>query len=316
MTNSSTFTNDTNEDNRCTYHLPWIEIIRTVISTLGWIGNLILLAVILRNRKYHTRTYFMIGSLALADFVYTFNFSMRQFLVVGNLKKENILKKEMCFRLPESIEFYFDEMNGKLLTCSYGVSCLMVAFIAVCRYIILTNPLKEKLIVTKRMLLIVVAIMWTILLAIEFIPDEQGHVGTAKWTLHYPIPLLVIAVLHIVKIMKVRNATMVSRSAEIKRMTILVVIIILTFAVFPLPWNVVRFLRFYTTSVKVTYEMWTYTGCILLLNNCLNPYLYGFVSPEFRRHLFSCCLKRRRNVNGGSVVNYISSTSSIRITTS
>lgn len=287
MSNSST--TETSYIPDCTWNLEIIEWIKMAFMLIGIIGNGLTFIVIIINKSLHNVTFSTIGLLAFADFLYCFSAILWELFMVAYMETENNFRRYLqCVN--DAFYTFLTMFIGKLLSVSYLASTLLVTTLSVFRYIVLVHPLKSKLILNKCIVLIIFVVVWILAVLNVIWKSSSVHdlnstiSNIVDFQLTYTIPLAVVIIFHTLKLLSLKRNQFRNTEKQVKKMEKIVLAIILAFMIFPLPWQILRLLHVISVY-DADYIPQTLSGFFLLINNCINPIFYAFLSANVRKRI-------------------------------
>lgn len=256
---------------------------------IGVIANIIVIFRVIRDRKLRSNTFVGIACLALADCL---------FLALNLAFTIEIVIRTITCTFPR-------ELKGAVFAYFKGVAWFgangHVALMAVIRYIILVYPIRSQALLTIKKVLLMSLGVWILALIIRGIftlitkltgerPRESVIIYLSLWIIIYLLPLVVTMTLHITKIRKVKKISYHAENAlvrkSISRMSKMIIVIIICAAILPLPMLVfgtidaIEDLQYPTRDFKSNFR--SIAHILFLLNNCINPFIYAFMSSPFR----------------------------------
>ena len=279
----------------CEFKGSTFYILRTILFTIGCVSNTVFIVVFWRRKELRSLTFLIISSLAFADFTYNFS-SMLFSLSVGAIMNQKTMK------IPESCPALFRKeawnmILSVILNSSYICSSWHIILLSVFRYIILVHPLWARANLSHKHVFISAAVVWFLGVALEAVRHIRDipHYASFNFVVVYPLTAIVTTLIHILKIWKLRKRTIGEQNLPLKRMNIFQSVVLVSFVLLPLPWNIVKVLHVYG-YIKASYLLWSVTGLFVFLQNCINPFLYVFMSKTFRNAasiVYHCeCLRR------------------------
>ncbi|XP_056006911.1 neuropeptide Y receptor type 6-like [Ostrea edulis] len=267
-----------------------VAIIAIVISTLGIIGNIAVIASMVKEKLYRKTSHMSILVLAVIDVLCLFVIITRE-----------------CIYFPN--EFYFVEKFGFSNTfcitffvfnnTPYLSSCWNVVFLAYERYVLVTNPLvyinnhTPKVVVIRALvafiLVIVVnvayALITVVMTGISKCPDfvlMPLHYGFVTLPM-ISASLFSLIFFHCSKVSKLRNSTRFKgrhtrNEQQFPHMTTIVYVIVIIFIVSQIPY-----LMFDVISIFEHFELitWPYEYLDILLHVSIIVFLINYASNPF-----------------------------------
>ncbi|XP_060585689.1 melanocyte-stimulating hormone receptor-like [Ruditapes philippinarum] len=274
--------------------------IYSAIETLfiiGIVANVFVITRVIRDRKLHDPTFVAIAALAIADLLFlTLNLTTSFERVILSVTCSSPVIISSPYYILKSI-FWFSANTH-------------VALLAVLRYITLAYPLRTNAFLTIKKVIISSVVVWMIGIIITgslttligariILAGRSQEFLLFLWLSVYFLPLIITCVLHILKIFLVKGSITVttteSTRMSIQRMSKIVVVVIVMAAVLPLPRLIHKCLKLAGRDVYPPSDFRTHFGeiadCLFLINNFINPFIYGFLSEKFRgslKAMFSC----------------------------
>lgn len=256
---------------------------------IGVIANAIVVFRVIRDRKLRSNTFVGIACLAIADTAFLFlNLAFTY---------EMVIRRVSCtfpLQLKGAVFAYF---KGVVWFSANGHVSLM----AILRYIILVYPIKSQAFLTIKKVIISSVGVWILGLIVRGIftlisrltgekPRRSVFIYLGLWIIIYFLPLLVTVMLHILKVRKIKQTSYHSENVVVRksiaRMGKMIVVIIICATVLPLPMmifgivNVFEDLSYPTRNFKSHFR--SIAHFFFVLNNCINPFIYAFMSKPFR----------------------------------
>ncbi|XP_069172707.1 allatostatin-A receptor [Procambarus clarkii] len=297
-----------------------VPIIFGIIVLVGLFGNTLVVIVIIANKQMRSTTNYLIFSLAMADLlfiVFCVPFTASDYILptwpFGSI---------WC----KTVQY--------LTYVTAYASVYTLLLLSFDRFLAVVHPIAALTIRTEKNALHSITLSWILILTsciplylchgikkqkfedevyfqCAFLDHEYNHMAfhIGFITTMYFVPLTVIVVLYLMILNRLWYGVSLggSRSAESvrgkKRVTRMVVIVVVTFIVCWFPIQLVLLLK----SLNM-YEMTTFNiimqiaGQVLAyINSCVNPILYAFLSDPFRkafRKVISCGPRRCSTING------------------
>ncbi|KAL4216385.1 obsolete negative regulation of cAMP metabolic process [Mactra antiquata] len=263
---------------------------------IGVIANLVVIGIILKDSRLRHPAFMGIAALAFADLI---------FLCVNLvLSFETVITTLWCIRpVVLSRPFYI------IKSVTWFSANAHVALLAIIRYVSIAHPLRACSILLPLRVFFISCGVWilglillgslSLLITHKIItPGISKEFVIVWWLMVYLLPLTVTVILHILKLCFVRTVLKQKRSPDtenrklVQRMSTIVVMVIIMATVLPLPRLAYHCLRVsgILTSVESKMHLKGISQLFYLLNHCVNPFIYGFLSITFRRSLKSICL--------------------------
>uniref|UniRef100_G1PJN2 Neuropeptide Y receptor type 5 n=1 Tax=Myotis lucifugus TaxID=59463 RepID=G1PJN2_MYOLU len=286
--------------------------IYTLVSLLGFMGNLLILMALMRKRNQNTTVNFLIGNLAFSDILIVLFCS--PFTLTSVLLDQWMFGKVMCHIMP-------------FLQCvSVLVSTLILISIAIVRYHMIKHPISNNLTANHGYFL--VATVWTLgfaicsplpvfhslvelretfgsallsskYLCVESWPSDSYRIAftISLLLVQYILPLVCLTISHtsvcrsISKISSRQSLKHTSRKIRLCEKSALFIeltILILVFAVSWMPLHLFHVVTdFNDNLISNRHFKLVYCICHLLgmMSCCLNPILYGFLNNGIKAEL-------------------------------
>ena len=299
-------------DTHCLERLSVEAIVRIVVPIfygliviIGVIGNMLVVVVVVSNKQMRNTTNLLIINLAAADLL---------FIIIC------VPFTAAIYVLPV---WPFGEVWCKIYQYMVNVTAYASVYTLVCmsldRYLAVVHPLRSMTIRTERNANIVISLMWVVILIVNFptaldhglityrmLGEERVaclnlHIQEPKaqmmyasfFTFGYLVPLLSVSILYGFMLNRLLYRAIPGKGSQSsesirskKRVTYMVIIVVVIFALCWLPIQVI-FLMLYVfnnypegtifTAIKLV------SSCLAYMNSCVNPFLYAFLSENFRK---------------------------------
>ncbi|CAG5127338.1 unnamed protein product [Candidula unifasciata] len=299
-----------------------IPVIFGVICVLGFFGNVLVIMVILTDKQMRNTTNVLILSLAVADLLFivfcvpfTATFYTLPVWPFGAIWCKTVI--------------YL------MYVCAYA-SMYSLVIMSLDRYLAVVHAIRSMTWRSERNTWLVVAAIWIIFLCgnipifkqwgvinynyfgenrtkcfqISLLEDDyqaKAFFGSFFF-FGYVFPLAITLLLYGLMLKRLlygvvpggRNQSSESMRAK-KRVTRMVVIVVIIFALCWLPLQICLFLQ-HIIGVEVGVSLASITiaaNCFAYMNSCVNPILYAFLSGNFRRSFrrFLCCSDRSQRMD-------------------
>lgn len=298
-----------------------IILMYTGVVVIGMVGNCLLVHVILRIKKMHNVTNFLIGNLALSDVAMCATCVPLTLAYVFE-PRGWIFGSTMCYFI------YF------MQPVTVYVSIFTLATIAVDRYVVIMHPLRRRM--SLQLSAYVVLFIWIlscclalpamvhtyyveldqqgVTLCEEFWGEQERQRQTYALCLlliTYLFPLLVILISYIKISLKLKNRVMpgsVTQNqadwdrARRKRTFCLLVMVVVVFGLCWLPLHTFNLLRDININAIDSY----YFNLIQLVchwfamsSACYNPFIYAWLHDSFREELKKLLVWHRKVIPSG-----------------
>lgn len=324
MWNTSIFANQSNEITNISLHLnesflgeedstKVLAVIYLVVFVVGLTGNSLAIFVVLRYTKMKTVTNMYILNLAVADELYILGLP---FLTTHNVLAYWPFGNFLC-----RILMWADSISQ--FTSTF---CLTV--MSIDRYMAVVHPIRSAKWRRPSVAKVINSMVWALscLLTLPVIIycDVQPELNTCNlswpeprdvWStafilytaiLGFFCPLLVICLCYLLIVIKVKSARaragLSKRRASEKKVTRMVVIIVVVFVLCWLPFFMLNIINVISTLPENGFITGVYFLTVILtyVNSCANPLLYGFLSDNFKRSFQKVlCIHRVNGVSDG-----------------
>ncbi|XP_035035518.1 somatostatin receptor type 5 isoform X2 [Hippoglossus stenolepis] len=271
-------------------------VIYTIVFIVGFLGNTLVIYVVVRYAKMKTVTNMYILNLALADELYI--------LGIPFLGTNSVLSY-----WPYGDFFCKVCMTADAMSQFSSTFCLTV--MSIDRYLAVVYPIRSskwrKPQVAKVFNGMVWVVSFLIVLPVTIYSDVQDNFYTCNvtwpdpndlWSIVFILytsilgffcPLFVISLCYLIIVIKVRSAGvragLTKRRRSERKVTRMVVIIVLVFVLCWLPFftaNLVNLVYIIPES-NSTVTVYFFLVILTYVNSCANPILYGFLSDNFKQ---------------------------------
>ncbi len=273
--------------------------------------NLLLVLVIIIDplKILHRGAWITIVNLAIADFIACGGAFVQAFL---------LLRRDYVTRMKIWYELFFFWMLG------VSASFLLLTLLTVQIYMIIKYPMKSRLILTKKKVVVSCMTVWVMAIGLGL--SSISDLWT-EWSLYIYIGQIavlelgvvvqiVLKILVIVEIMSRQNDILKAENAQnLKQREVAKTVILLNVAliVTALPYflakqieHIARINNYSMDSLLITFA-YRYES-IALLNYVVNPILYSLRLHDYRRSLLALfkfnCKNRRRNQRASRVIRH------------
>ncbi|KAJ0012905.1 hypothetical protein NQD34_017239 [Periophthalmus magnuspinnatus] len=292
----------------------FFPILYIIVFALGLPANLMAIYVFLiRVKKKHPSSIYM-ANLALADLLFVIWIPLKiAYHFNGN---DWIYGEPLCKVL---VGFFYGNMY---------CSILFIACLSVQRYWVVAHPLSHQRKNNKVAIGVCVAIWAFIWLTtiplylydqtaklkdpnittchdVNIIKDPQNPFRSVQLPFYYFIfmglvvflvPCVVIIVAYIMLLRALGNSMEDSSAAKNRhKAVVLIVVVMVTFVVCFIPSNIMLVVHYSLLKDGLAnngYSFYISTLCLASLNSCLDPFIYYFVSDDFRNHVKNTLLCR------------------------
>ncbi|XP_063709469.1 allatostatin-A receptor-like isoform X2 [Culicoides brevitarsis] len=278
-----------------------------IIGLSGLLGNALVVLVVAANPQMRSTTNLLIINLAVADLLF------------------------VIFCVPFTATDYvlpswpFGDLWCKfvqyMIVVTAHASIYTLVLMSLDRFLAVVHPIASMSIRTERNALFAIIFLWIIITTTaipvavthgEVMQVWQGESNSACIFLYqdynlvgfqvsfflssYVIPLALISMLYVAMLARLWKGAPGGRvSAESrrgkKRVTRMVVVVVLAFAICWLPIQLILVLKslklYETTTIKVIMQVAAHV--LAYMNSCVNPFLYAFLSDNFRKAFRKKC---------------------------
>jgi len=282
-----------------------LTIIDFILATLTICGNLLLLITILFDplRCLRTPTTYLIANLAFSDFLIG--------LLIGYGRAVEEYLQYVDEAEPKWIAIVFNIGGGATLVSGIWT----VIALALDRYLAVTNPLRYSESVTARRVILYILLSWPLAMALptpySFAGKSRPIVLLAFSHAHFTIPVLLLLVVYfrIFRSLSRRrselwrltssSSTMTLRHTleREKKMASTSLMILVLFCASFLPLYIkIHMLNFCKCLDSKPYRKFSLVVHIFLyLSSLMDPFMYAWRVPKFRRSLRECLKIKKRN---------------------
>uniref|UniRef100_A0A3Q2QBC0 Coagulation factor II (thrombin) receptor-like 1, tandem duplicate 2 n=1 Tax=Fundulus heteroclitus TaxID=8078 RepID=A0A3Q2QBC0_FUNHE len=291
----------------------FFPIVYSVVFVVGLTANGMAIWVFLfRTKKKHPSSIYM-ANLALADLLFVVWMPLKiSYHVNGN---DWIYGEPLCKVL---VSFFYGNMYCSVLF----ITCLSVQ-----RYWVVAHPLSTQR-KNNKVAIGVCAAVWAFIWITSIplylydhtakingmnittchdvtIVDPKDPYGSIKHPLFYFmfmstvaffVPCIVIIAAYVLLLQTLGNSMEESTSGKTRRKAfLLILVVLLTFLVCFVPSNIMLVIHYALLKAGQAnngYGFYVTTLCLASLNSCLDPFIYYFVSDEFREHVKNTLLCR------------------------
>ncbi|XP_030573949.1 allatostatin-A receptor [Drosophila novamexicana] len=289
-----------------------------IIAISGFFGNLLVILVVLLNKNMHSTTNLLIVNLAAADLLFVI-FCV-PFTAIDYVTQHWPFGKMWC----RSVQY--------LIVVTAYSSIYTLVLMSIDRFLAVVHPIRSRMLRTEHITKIAIFTLWTVVLTVSMPVtfahdvvvgyDNQTNVTYAMcryidndvldlstfqvsfFISSYLLPLMVISGLYVRMIMRLwHQGTGVRMSKESqrgrKRVTRLVVVVVIAFASLWLPVQLILLLKaldmyeinMFNVILQIVAHTMAYTS------SCINPLLYAFLSDNFRKAFYKAinCSNRYHN---------------------
>ncbi|XP_062124596.1 allatostatin-A receptor isoform X1 [Drosophila sulfurigaster albostrigata] len=290
-----------------------------IIAITGFLGNLLVILVVVLNKNMHSTTNLLIVNLAAADLMFVI-FCV-PFTGIDYVTMNWPFGTLWC----RTVQY--------LIVVTAYASIYTLVLMSVDRFLAVVHPIRSRMLRTEHITKIAIFTLWAVVLTISmpvtfahdivtlhdnntnitmafcrFTDNDWLHVSTYQvtfFTTSYLLPLMIISGLYVRMIMRLwRQGSGVRMSKESqrgrKRVTRLVVVVVIAFASLWLPvqlYMLLRALEVYTSTTMFTVILQVIAHTMAYTSSCINPLLYAFLSDNFRKAFYKAinCSNRYQN---------------------
>ena len=283
-----------------------------LIAITGVVGNLLVIIVVVSNKRMRNTTNLLIINLAFADLLFI--------IVCVPFTATVYAMSNWPFGL------VWCKIYQYIVNVTAYASVYTLVGMSLDRYLAVVHPFQSMTIRTERNAYIVIGALWAcILLGNVIIAFDHGimeydflgehrsaclylHIQTSRakvyygvfFALAYVVPLFTVCILYgfMLNRLLYRVVPGGSQSSESmrqkKRVTYMIIVVVVIFAVCWLPIQVIFLLLYvfdnYPSGAGYT-AFKLFTTCLAYMNSCVDPVLYAFLSENFRKSFrkLLCC---------------------------
>ena len=246
-----------------------------LIFTLGFIGNIMTVAIISCWRKLHTPTFTMIACLATSDAYSLLSYTLQAYTNLLSLITCIIpIFAEDAFSYCWYTIYYLGRFNAGMQLCI--LACL--------RFTAIAHPLKFKTYCTCKAVLImsfvgsVVSLIISVVCTVFFIDliDNEDYYAliTVIYALNFIVPSSIFMVLHCLKLRALRRSPVLNSNSSLK-MNVVVSIVLSIYVISSAS-------RMMSSILVWQYDIYIFSVVVkisFLINCAINPFIYFFSSP-------------------------------------
>ncbi|XP_072167299.1 G-protein coupled receptor 54-like [Diadema setosum] len=319
MSYSSGYGKITTVSDRFNYIMNVLYITMPIIfATIGIIGNSIVIYIIFRHKDMQTVTNYFLANLAATDVA---------LLALCAIPSAIAITAEIPVSVCKGINY--------VMFVTVQATCLTLTAMTIDRYHLIVHAVKSRKTRTIIKTVITNTLIWagSFILQLpvaffsnineygvcttEFDTQSGSHAFHIFNTLSmYIVPLVVILICYVNILVQVwRKATQGTESAQAqersirrkRKITRMVFIIVLLFAVCWLPTNVFRLWQefdenFLTKANNSYFDVASLlANCLIYANSCVNPFVYAFTTTSFKKYfkrLFASCCQSYQSAMG------------------
>ncbi|XP_028393450.1 adrenocorticotropic hormone receptor-like [Dendronephthya gigantea] len=266
----------------------------------GALANSLLLIIIIRDpmRNLRKRACLTIANLALADLI------------------SNIGGIGLCFYDYESrldpANFWSVKSFYATVHIGFTASFLMLLLLSVEVYIVTKHPLTAHLVLTRRKTLFAISVLWfaaIIVASSNFWTEEYPFTVLSVVLCVFQICVMAVLVFRILVILNMRknrrelSQLMPAGSQNDNGLTVTFLLLFVVFLVTAFPYLVAEQVHFLyhikpEWNISFNHDVITYTIPLMHINYVINPLIYAYRMPDYRKGLialFTC--RKRAQVN-------------------
>ena len=279
-----------------------LAVVGFTIAAVTSVGNAALLLTIFRDtrRLLETPPSLLIANLCLSDLMVG--------LVAGNLVGVKDVYRYQNVPVPDKLDAIIRLVLGLSLFVSSGT----IIALSYDRYVVVMHPFKYKSTVTKERVEIFIAVLWAASLTICFIPltkIPENILAIAIAHIHASIPAVLLTVMYIKvfralgerkRELKDAGITSEMRSKQVlnreRKMVVTILIVLALFYVTFLPEFVALHLLHFSESCARSLlfrKLEIIFSRFLFLNSAMNPFVYAWRLPKYRKAVFTCFSRLR-----------------------
>ncbi|EDW81504.1 uncharacterized protein Dwil_GK10988 [Drosophila willistoni] len=296
-----------------------VPFIFGIIALTGFFGNLLVIFVVLLNKNMYSTTNLLIVNLAVADLLFVC-FCV-PFTATDYVTHHWPFGAIWC----RSVQY--------LIVVTAFASIYTLVLMSIDRFLAVVHPIRSRMLRTEHITKIAIITLWTVVLTISspvtfthdvlagydnktdisysmcmFIENpllKRSTFQVSFFISAYLLPLMIISGLYVRMIMRLwRQGSGVRMSKESqrgrKRVTRLVVVVVIAFASLWLPVQLILLLKslnLYHANSMFFVILQIVSQTLAYTSSCINPLLYAFLSDNFRKAFYKAinCSDRYNN---------------------
>lgn len=278
-----------------------IIAIYCIVILFGFLENVVIVFVLIKNRHLHVPTNIFILGLAMSDIMLcSFN-----------------LPFQLHYQLTD--QWAFGDTLCRVIMPTYGVpvfvSSMSILMIAIDRYVLIVHPFRRRMSCRTAVCIVISIAIFTTLLAIPIMMQMEYHVVDLPalriyrtycmelWTnlelrhiytvftilIQFFVPLTATSFLYI-RISNVLSRRPIKKNEKRKKHKTnkILIAIVLFFSVCWLPWNLFALMLEFNPNMIPGRHIKLYDLLLKIFamsSACINPFLYGWLNGNFRKEL-------------------------------
>nr|XP_002738024.1 PREDICTED: allatostatin-A receptor-like [Saccoglossus kowalevskii] len=300
-----------------------IAVFYGLITIIGFLGNSMVILVVLKEKKMRNTTNVFVFSLSIADL--SFIIICTPFTAADHMLGQWIFGQVMC-----KLFNYFTFVN-------VYASIYTLTVMSFDRFLAVVYPIRTMKFRRTRYAIISVIVLWIVILItlspllVVTITEKYKYIDGQVYTschtsmnmqetrifigqffvTSYAFPLTVISLTYFLMLRSLWSSAAPSsniseESAKRKRkVTVMVVVVVIVFAICWLPIQIflmVQNFAVYDYENPVLKPIYYTANCMSYANSCINPIIYVFLSKSYRqafRRAICCCVQKQRTTRGG-----------------
>ena len=290
-----------------------VPIIFGVIAVVGFAGNLLVMIVVISNKQMRNTTNLLIINLAVADLL---------FIVIC------VPFTGALYAMPVwPFGTIFCKVYQYVIHVTAYASVYTLVLMSLDRYLAVVHPICSMTIRTERNAYYVIGLSWLLIMSlnipllldyaeVQYIFNGENRSACLNekvvndprqgkifygcfFAFSYVIPLTSVCILYGFMLRRLLYGGVPggNQSAESlrskKRVTRMVVMVVVIFALCWLPINIILTIQYFGTYPETIafVGLQIASNCIAYMNSCVNPLLYAFLSDNFRKSFrkLLCC---------------------------
>ena len=288
-----------------------VIVIYSIVILFGFLENLVIVYVLIKNRHLHVPTNIFILGLAMSDIMLcSFN-----------------LPVQLHYQLTN--QWAFGDVLCKVIMPTYGVpvfvSSMSILMIAVDRYILIVHPFRQRMSCRTAVCLVISIAILTTLLAIPIIMQMEyrvvdlpalriyrsycaemwkslrlRHIYTVLTILiQFFVPLIATSFLYI-RISNVLSRRPIKKNEKHSKHKTnkILIAIVLFFSICWLPWNLFALMLEFNPNLIPGHQIKLLDLLLKIFamsSACINPFMYGWLNGNFRKEINVMVKRQVRN---------------------